>query len=91
MIKTYLDEYGYYRFNDSDDLVHRWVALKYIYRPNRDDYSKPFGKYIVHHIDRNKRNNNPSNLEILRMKEHRKEHGKRIGFMRKIIEIIQGY
>jgi hypothetical protein len=31
--KVYLDENGYYRFKDSNKLVHRWAAEKKLGRP----------------------------------------------------------
>lgn len=66
MSKTYIDKNGYFRFNDSNKLVHRWVAAKYIGPIPRG--------YVVHHIDRNKLNNNVDNLEIMSQEEHEKEH-----------------
>jgi hypothetical protein len=47
MMDTYTDEHGYRRFSDSDKLVHRWVAYKYLYDP--DHYSDPFSYYQIHH------------------------------------------
>ena len=70
---TYTDEYGYRRFRDSDKLVHRWVAYKYLYDP--DHYSYPFSYYQIHHIDSNKMNNHMDNLEILTPDEHMLVHG----------------
>jgi hypothetical protein len=66
MSKTFIDENGYFRFNDSNKLVHRRVVKKYI-RPI------PRG-YVVHHIDRNKLNNDVDNLEIMSQEEHEKGH-----------------
>jgi hypothetical protein len=54
---VYLDEKGYYRFSDSDKLVHRWAAEKKLGRKLR------YGE-VVHHINRNKRDNSPENLQI---------------------------
>lgn len=66
--KVYLDENGYYRFKDSNKLIHRWVAEKKI---GRRLY---FGE-VVHHINRNKRDNSPENLQIFSsQKEHDKQH-----------------
>jgi hypothetical protein len=70
----YEDSNGYLRFRESDDLVHREVAYKYIYKKNY--YLYPFRSYIVHHKDRNKRNNRVDNLEILTHEEHNKIHSK---------------
>lgn len=50
-------------------LEHRLVMSEYIGRPLRKDE-------IVHHIDRNKRNNNISNLELMTNNEHSIQHEK---------------
>jgi len=73
--KTYIDDDGYKRFKDSDKLVHRWIALNKIYLPNKHKYRFPFSKYVVHHIDLNKLNNDVSNLEIITQNEHEDIHG----------------
>lgn len=72
--KTYIDDRGYVRFKETGKLVHREVAYHEMYLPNRHLYSKPFRKYVVHHIDKNTVNNNPSNLEILSKPDHGKKH-----------------
>ncbi len=72
--KTYIDENGYKRYKDNEKLVHRQIAYK-IYRNSRGKYSQRFGSYDIHHIDRNKLNNRPSNLKILTREEHKAEHG----------------
>jgi hypothetical protein len=46
---------------------HRVVAEKMLGRPLRSDE-------IVHHIDGNKRNNDPSNLRVMTQSEHIKLH-----------------
>lgn len=56
--KTYIDKDGYERFSDSGRKVHRWVAEKKLGRKLNDGE-------IVHHYDRNKRNNSPDNLKVL--------------------------
>ena len=72
--KTYKDKNGYLRFKDSDKLVHRWIAYNKIYKSNHKKYFLKFGKYVVHHKDGDKFNNDPSNLQILRRKKHEKKH-----------------
>jgi hypothetical protein len=61
--KTYIDDKGYFRFSDSDKLVHVWVAKqKY---PKAD-----FKGMEVHHIDGNPKNNNKDNLLLLKKEDH---------------------
>ena len=68
--KTYIDENGYRRFSDSNKLVHRYVVEKKIGRKLRQGE-------IVHHINRNKLDNSPENLEIFaNQEEHEKHHRK---------------
>jgi len=64
--KTHKDGNGYLRFNDSDELVHRWVAEKKLGR-------KLNPGEVVHHRDRNKLNNSPSNLWIFRNQDEHDE------------------
>ena len=68
-----IDTRGYYR-NGYGKLVHRDVAYKQVYDYPRK-HTKRFGDYDIHHIDRNKLNNHPSNLKILTRDEHKAEHG----------------
>ncbi len=65
--KTYIDQYGYRRFKDSDILVHRYVAQKIIKRHYRRGE-------VVHHIDGNKLNNNQFNLYVCSSWEHNRIH-----------------
>jgi hypothetical protein len=68
LVKTYIDNYGYMRFKDSHISVARWVATKKIHRRLRKEE-------VVHHIDGNPLNNNPSNLQICKKQiEHDKIH-----------------
>jgi len=65
--KVYIDENGYYRFKDSNILVHRWVMEKYTGR-------KLNSWEVVHHIDGNKLNNEPDNLRIVTGPKSRENH-----------------
>ena len=65
--KTYLDANGYWRFKDSNILVHRYVARKYLGRRLK------FGE-VVHHQDGNKWNNRPYNLHVCTQAEHEGIH-----------------
>jgi hypothetical protein len=67
--KTYVDRKGYRRFRDSGKLVHRWVA--------GDKVRGKIGKgRVVHHIDGDKLNNDPSNLWIMWRSKHSKHHAR---------------
>jgi hypothetical protein len=67
---TYIDNKGYQRFEDSDKLVHRWTMEKKLGRKLKK-------KEVVHHKDRDKENNHPSNLWVFgSQKEHDKAHKK---------------
>jgi len=68
--KTYVSRSGYRKFKGSNKPVHRWVAEKKIGRE-----LKPME--VVHHKDRNKLNNSPSNLRVLcSQSEHYNLHKK---------------
>jgi hypothetical protein len=68
--KIYKDDYGYTRFKDSGYPVHRYVAEQRLGRR-----LKP-GE-VVHHIDRNKTNNNKYNLWVFKNQyNHDKAHFK---------------
>lgn len=72
MSKSYTDQKGYLRFNDTDRLIHRWVAYHQIYK--KGFFLLSFSNYQVHHIDGNKMNNDASNLKLLTRGKHRKSH-----------------
>ena len=87
--KTYIDKNGYFRFNDSDKLVHRWVAYNKIYKPNKRKYSMNFRNYQVHHKDGNKLNNSPLNLQVVTLFQHKRIEGISWGFSDWIVETIK--
>jgi hypothetical protein len=70
------DSNGYERGEyKHSDLIHRQVAYNEIYKKNKKKYPLKFSEYIVHHVDGDKKNNIPSNLQIMTQKEHEKVHG----------------
>lgn len=65
----YIDAFGYRRFCNTNKLVSRWVAEKYI------EHRKLRPEEVVHHIDGNKLNNNHNNLVVFRnQEEHHRHH-----------------
>lgn len=85
-----ITNYGYVKirdlqhpFKDCDGFVfeHRLVAEKYLLNEensieiNGKKYLKP--EFTVHHIDENKLNNKPNNLEIMTFKKHCGFHAKK--------------
>jgi hypothetical protein len=75
--KTYIDENGYRRFSDSNKLVHRYVVEKKIGRKLRQGE-------IVHHINRNKLDNSPENLEVFANQEEHEKHHKETDWLFKL-------
>ena len=68
----YVDHRGYVRYESSDQLVHRRVVERRLGRRLTD-------REVVHHIDRDKQNNHPSNLKVYPDNEThlREAHGRR--------------
>jgi hypothetical protein len=64
----YVDSNGYKRFMDSDVLVHRWVAEKYILG------RKLLPDEEVHHKNRNKLDNRVKNLQVTTHGRHVATH-----------------
>jgi len=64
----YIDERGYARYKNTNKLVHRHVAEKYIVHrkllPNED----------VHHKNRNKLDNRIENLQVINHSDHMTNH-----------------
>ena len=63
---------------DENNLRSREVAKKYIYDKNRDKYPKPWGFYVVHHINGKTLNDTPENLYICIRKQHNLIHQEQI-------------
>lgn len=62
-----LDGYWLVRTPDGERLEHRVVMERKLGRPLRDDE-------IVHHIDEDKGNNDPGNLEVMSQSDHARHH-----------------
>lgn len=65
--KVRRDARGYLRWKHNNQYVHRWVAERYVGEIDDDE--------VVHHIDGDKTNNHPDNLEIMKKRDHDKRHG----------------
>ena len=64
----YIDENGYARYNDTNKLVHRHVAEKYIL------HRKLLPDEDVHHKNRNKLDNRIEKLEVKNHDDHMLHH-----------------
>lgn len=70
---TYPDKNGYLRFNNTNKLFHRWIMEKKLDRPLQR-------WEVVHHINGNKLDNSPANLELTTRKAH---------FIRHVVPILE--
>ena len=66
-METYIDRKGYRRFLSTGQLVHRKIAEETMGRRLRS-------WEVVHHINGNKLDNDPTNLEVLHYKSHTALH-----------------
>ena len=64
----YIDVNGYARYTDSDNLVHRYIAEKYMLG------RKLLPDEEVHHKNRNKLDNRVKNLEVITHGQHVTKH-----------------
>lgn len=85
----YIDPRGYMRYKKDGKLIHRDIAFKEVYRKNRDSFPRRFSEYVVHHIDGNKLNNDPSNLSIKPKDTHNLAH-EIISRVKKLKNLKQG-
>ena len=59
----------------SNPITYRTTAFRsHAHKCNRCGFNKIIGILVVHHVDRNRQNNSPSNLEILCPNCHYEEH-----------------
>jgi hypothetical protein len=74
---TYIDERGYLKYAKSHQLVHRHIAEIMLGRKLAWKGWKNAETEVVHHIDGNKLNNDPENLQIISWENHAILHGRR--------------
>ncbi len=60
-MENYVDKQGFVRLKKSHELLHRIIGKKQY----SAELNIPYSKCIIRHRDGNKRNNKPSNLELL--------------------------
>jgi hypothetical protein len=75
-MNAYTDDNGYKRglVRAHSDLISRQVAYLELYLNNRSKYPLPFSKYVVHHINTTKEDNEINNLFICTEREHNLIH-----------------
>ena len=79
---TYPDKNGYLRFNNTNKLFHRWIMEKKLDRPLQR-------WEVVHHINGNKLDNSPANLELTTRKAHFIKHVVPVLEARRAAQIIK--
>lgn len=78
-VRAVLMDTGYYHVKQGDEIgepLHRLVARKFIFRKYPLFFKSRYPRFTwedfdVHHVDRNKTNNEPNNLVIISRAEHR--------------------
>jgi len=74
-METYVDKQGFVRLKKTHELLHRIIGRKQY----SAELGYPYSKCVVRHLDGNRTNNKPSNLELLSPKEI-EDFKKEIGF-----------